>query len=237
MTTNNPILDPREQLDLLVSRIADGEAGEHDWSAFNQMAERSPEAWKILAQAQREHASMSLAVGIALHAADRVDLPTPHAAELFTARRNAPTHIRTWSRLGSYSGWAAAAAVTLLAWNGAFNLGSRRSSLATNPGTSPVQGASVVPTNWTLNTPDDAVQAYLDMGNKNGSVIGELPKRVVVNTEPTVLASGQRGVKVIFIRQFVEQTVVTDLARMSTDETGRPIPIPAAPSVPLTGPQ
>ena len=144
--------------------------------------------------------------------------------------------IRTWSRLGAYSGWAAAAAIALMAWNGAFNLGGRGTrggSIASGPtARAPVQAAG-----WTLNTPDDAVNAYLDLGSKAGNVIGELPTRRVVRREPTVLDGGQPGVRVVYIRQFVEQTVITDMARMATDENGELVPVPAAPSVPFGDPQ
>ncbi len=237
MSNLEPVIDPREQLDLLVSRIADGEADEHDWGAFNALAEKMPDAWKHLARAQREHSALSMAVGVALHGAERVELPTAEAAELFTARRHAPTHIRTLSRLGAYSGWAAAAAVALVAWNGAFRGGGAGEAGPGSAGDGNV--ASIVPAGFTVNSPDDAVKAYLNMGGRNGSVIGELPRRVVVDSEPTTLNGGQRGVRVIYIRQFVEQAVVTDLARVSTDEAGRVIALPAAPSVPppVPGPQ
>jgi hypothetical protein len=236
---NTNHLDPREQLDLLVSRIVDGESGEADWAAFNAMAEQRPEAWKTLAQAQREHGAMSLAVGVALHATDRVELPSVEAADLFTARRHAPARVRTWTRLGAFSGWAAAAAVLVMAWNGAFNFGSVRvpTSIAENPGSTASLGGAVVPAGWTLNTPDDAVRAYLDLGARSGNVIGELPGRVPLRTEPVVLSDGQRAVKVIYLRQFAEQAIVTDLARLATDEAGRPIAVPATPFVPMAGPQ
>lgn len=232
-------LDPREQLDLLVSSIADGEAGEADWVAFNRAAERRPDAWKLLARAQREHGAMSLAVGVALHAAERVELPSVQAAELFAARRNAPTTIRTFSRLGAWSGWAVAAAVALLAWNG--SLGPIGRGGAAGPGTpiaaSAGNAAPVQAAGWTFSTPDDALNAYLDLGSRNGSVIGELPTRPVVRRDPTITEDGQRGVRVVYIRQLVEQAIVTDLARFATDESGRLVPLPAAPAVPLGGPQ
>ena len=100
-----------------------------------------------------------------------------------------------------------------------------------------LEDGAVVPAGWTLNTPDDAVQAYLDLGARSGNVIGELPGRVAVRTEPVVLSDGQRAVKVIYLRQFAEQAIVTDLARLATDEAGRPIAIPATPFVPMSGPQ
>lgn len=238
--SNDNQLDPREQLDLLVSRIADGEAGEADWAAFNTLAERRPEAWKTLAQAQREHGAMSLAVGVALHAADRVELPSPEAAELFTTRRRAPQRVQTWSRLGAWSGWAAAAAVLVMAWNGAFSLqrpaGGGR-PLSADTGNVASLGGAVMPAKWTLNSPEDAVQAYLDLGAQSGNVIGEMPGRIALRTEPVTLTGGQRAVKVIYLRQFAEQAIVTDLARLATDEDGRPVAIPAAPLMPVTGPQ
>jgi hypothetical protein len=120
-----------------------------------------------------------------------------------------------------------------MAWNGAFTLRPR------TPANSPAGNnvASVIPAGWTLNTPDDAVNAYLDIGRKSGNVVGELPSRVVVNSQPVLLDGGQQAVRVMYIRQFVEQTVVTDLGRMTTDEAGRPIVVPMSPVVPVSGPQ
>lgn len=237
-------VDPREQLDLLVSRIADGEAGESDWAAFNALAERSPEAWKVLAQAQRDHGAMSLAVGVALHAADRVELPSRDAAGRFGPQRDGDEvpQIRVLARLGAWSGWAAAAVVAVMAWSGASWLSpvgmSRMTGMVGSGGAGgPTSGASVVPAGWTLNTPDDAVRAYLDLGGRAGNVVGELPSRVVVNTQPMVLDDGQQAVRVVYIRQFVEQAVVTDLMRMATDEAGRAVPVPVSPFVPMSGPQ
>ncbi|MCC6320744.1 MAG: hypothetical protein IT438_04830 [Phycisphaerales bacterium] len=223
------MIDPREQLDLLISRIADGEAGEQDWAAFSALAEADPTgaAWKHLAQAQRDHAAMSLAVGVALHAADRVDLPSQEAAALFTHRRHAPRRLRTFSRLGAFGGWAAAAAVAL-AWFGGFGSGNGpfRGGGETNT-------ANLLPANWTS---DDAARAYLDIGAKQGRVIGELPNRVPVYTQPTTLESGQPGVRVFYVRQFVESAIVTDVARLGLDESGRPVPVPAAMPMPVSWP-
>jgi len=229
--TNDHTLDAREQLDLLVSRIADGEAGEGDWAAFDGLAAKHPDAWKALARAQHDHGAMSLAVGVALHAADRVELPSADAAGLFAARRGAPQRVLTWTRLGAWSGWAAAAAVAVMAWNGTL------AGVARVPRGGGGNTANIVPTGWTLNTPDEAASAYVDIGRKAGSVVGELPTRPVVGRIPMVLESGERGVRVLYIRQFVEQTVVTDLARMSFDEAGRPVAVPVMPAMPVSGPQ
>ncbi|MFN7021505.1 MAG: hypothetical protein ACK4WH_09280 [Phycisphaerales bacterium] len=218
------MIDPREQFDLLISRIADGEATDLDWSEFSRLADAHPSAsaWKQLAQAQREHASMSLAVGVALHAADRVDLPSPSAAAAFVRPVGPQQSARPLWRLGVYGGWAAAAAFAL-AWVGGF--GSSGGPLAGRTGT---QQAGLVPAGWKIDTPDDAVRAYLDVGAKQGRVIGELPNRVPVYSQPAVLDSGQQGVRVFYVRQFIESAVVTDLARIGLDESGRPVPVPAS---------
>lgn len=235
--TKHEGLSPQDQLDLLISRIADGEAGEQDWASFSVLAERQPGAWKALAAAQRDHAAMSLAVGVALHAADRVDLPAHEAAAAWvrgSAGQPAgrPTTLR---RIGAVGGWAAAAAVAL-AWVGGFGGGRMR---AGSPAGGPeIQQAGIVPANWTT---DDAVNAYLEVGGRSGRVLGELPSRVVVDSQPTTLEGGRPGVEVVFVRQFVEKAIVTDLARLGLDETGQrvPVPVPVRSFVPASysGPQ
>lgn len=234
-------LDLRDQLDLLVSRIVDGEASEADWTTFAALAERHPLAWKVLAQSQRDNAALSLTVNVALHAADRVDLPSPDAAQLWTARRAAPARIRTWSRLGAVSGWAAAAVIAFAAYTGAISprpsagnpdAFTQRPLASSAPIPTPAGGA-VQTAGW---MPEDFVRGYMETGARTGQVIGELPSQPVVE-QPVVLESGQRAVKVVFIRKFVEQAVITDLARPVLDESGRIIAVPVAPAVPLAGPQ
>jgi len=201
-------LEVKDQLELLISRIADGEAGDADWAAFSALAAERPAAWRELAQAQRDHAAMSVAVGVALHAAEGVDLPSREAAERFIGRRNAPTHIRTWSRMGAWGGWAVAALVAIAAWGG--HLGMQNNTNSTPAGL------------ITVNSPDDAVKAYLKMGAQSGRVVGELPNRLLVDSRPA--AEGE-GFEVIYIRQFIERRRVDDLLRFGQDEGGRLVPV------------
>lgn len=211
-----------EQLDLLISRIADGEAADRDWSEFRTLADRAPSAWKLLAEAQRDHAALCQAVNASLSAADRVELPLPHVAPVshrtHSAAAHAPVRLRTFTRFGAFAGWAAAAAIAL-AWVG--NLG--RSS---GPALDNTAGL-INPASFTIHTPDDAVKAYLDVGARQGRVIGELPDRVLVDSQPATV-QGRRAVEVVYVRQFVERAVVTDLARLGLDEAGRPIAVPVA---------
>lgn len=206
----------REQIELLMSRIADGEATRRDWDAFAALAEREPGAWKELAAAQRDHASLSLTVGVALHAAEHVELPSREAAAAYLGQsaHAPPTHVRTWSRLGSLTGWGVAACLAVMLFGG----GRFGASPTLQGGTNT---AGILPASYTINNPDDAVKAYLDVGKKQNAVIGELPQRLLVESRP---AENGR-VEVIYVRQFVERAEVNDLMRFGQDESGRPVPV------------
>jgi hypothetical protein len=208
---------PNEQLDLLISRIADGEASRQDWTAFADLAANAPEAWKSLAQAQRDHQSLSLAVGVALHAAERVDLPTRHAADAFL-RRPHPESPASWSRARQFGGWAVAAMIAL-AW-----LGVNGGQFTLNPGKptdSNTAGIISVPKDYFhITSPDDALQLYRDQSKPSGRVLAEVP--VLLESRPN--ATG-RGYEVVYVRQILERAQVENLLRFAQDERGRPIPV------------
>ncbi len=204
---------PDEQIDLLISRIADGEATTQDWSAFSALAEKSPAAWRHLAQAQRDHQSLSLAVGVALHAADRVDLPSRHAADSFLHRERgiSPSH-----RIRQYGGWAVAAAVAL-AWIGV-NGGQFTLPAGKSRGT---ETANIIPAGYfKVDSSDDALQLYRDKGKSDGRFIAEVP--VLLESSPAVTG---KGYEVVYVRQFVERARVDNLLRFAQDETGKLIPV------------
>ena len=212
-STPNPSMpSPDEQIDLLISRIADGEATSQDWSAFATLAERSPSAWKNLAQAQRDHQSLSLAVGVALHAADRVDLPSRDAADIFLHRAHASSPA---TRVRQYGGWAVAAAVAL-AWLG---VNGGQFSLP-GAGRAPNQ-ANIIPAGYfKVNSSDDALQLYRNQGKLDGRFIAEVP--VLLESSPA--ATGQ-GYEVVYVRQFVERARVDNLLRFAQDESGKLFPV------------
>ncbi|HMN42095.1 MAG TPA: hypothetical protein PKE29_14720 [Phycisphaerales bacterium] len=207
-----------EQLDLLVSRIAGGEASADDWTAFNALAAHTPEAWKSLAQAQRDQHSLSLAVGVALHAADHVDLPGRDAADALFQRgrwRQDASHSPAWARARSMGGWAVAAALAL-----AF-LGNRFGVINIQDSPGPSNTASVIPANYfPINNPDDALALYRTQGRQSGRVIAEMP--VLLDSRP---ATTGRGFEVVYVRQILERAQVNDLYRFTKDEANRPIPV------------
>jgi hypothetical protein len=67
-------------------------------------------------------------------------------------------------------------------------------------------------------TADEAREAYLQRGKQDGSVLGEMPAKVIVQGAP--IKDGQ-GYEVVFIRQIVEKARVDDLVRFTSDEAGQ----------------
>lgn len=188
--------------DVLLSRVLDGEASPEDWQAFKALAATDPAVWHELAAAQQDLADLSLAVGAAVARADSVDLPIEqHLGDRLTARVR---QVVTWG------GWLAAAGVTLAALTGA--MGSAGGS-----------GGGVQAAGFgAISTPEDALRAYFEKGQQAGQVVGEVPERVVVRTEP--MPNGA-GFEVIYLRQIMERAVVPDLYRLGADELGQVVPV------------
>lgn len=212
-----PTLDHtrRDQLDLLITRIADNCATGEDWRAFSAMAEGDAGAWKSLAQAQRDQAVLGLAVNLRVHAAERVELPDLAAAHGFgLGGRDVRVTRVGWSRLGASAGWIAAACL-LLAWIGSGNF--MKPAVVQPGGGGPTQAAGLM----TVGSAEDAAKAYVELGKKQDVVLGELPQRVLVESRP-----GPDGkLEVIYIRQFVERARTDNLVRFGTDELGNPVPV------------
>ncbi len=206
MTTSPDNLDiaTRDRVDMLVSRISDAEARPEDWGAFNELAERLPWAWRELARAQRDHAAMCVAVGVAIQTADSVFLPSRLGGRAGASGAEART------RLGAWAGWAVAACL------GTAFLGVMRPPA---PGNLPGNAAGVNLANW---TPNDYVQGYVESGEKTGLVLGEVPRRLLLESRP--LERGD-GFEVVYVRQFVERAQVSDLVRFTTNEAGRAVPV------------
>lgn len=204
-------------LEVLASRIADQCADEQDWATFAALAQSSPrgsaEAWRMLAELQRESAELSMAVQERVEIAARVALPAAGVGVRASGAHTDPSRIsglrdawrspheahrpsaglNRWNRLGM-AGWAVAACLGL-AW-----LGAGRFTMTTPDAPSPVGGseaglasAVVNPANWTIHTPDDALRAYMDVGGKSGRVLGELPQRVIVRALPVDARGDSRG--------------------------------------------
>lgn len=198
-----------DELDLLISRIVDGEASDAEWTSFRDVASRTPKAWEQLAQWQHDHRMMCEAVGGAIAVAEARDVPAAGSA-LVSRVRSAM----------SWGGWAAAAAVALTVWMNQTGAPSRPTD---DDGYTAGLDFPVTP-----RTPDEALDRYLEIGKNDGRVIRQLPDRVLVQSEP--LQSG--GYEVVFIRQIMEREVVKQFYEVQgtvVDENGNRLRIRMAP--------
>lgn len=196
--TPQPAVDPVLRRDMLISQIIDAEGDGSAWNQFTQLAASDPAAWRELAQAQRDHAALSHTLTRAVAAADVVELPAPGIAG----------RMHHAARLSRTAGWAVAAALAL-AW-----FGSQFAPVRPNA----ENIAGLPPNTFQLNTPQDALAAYQQLGRRSGSVLGEVPDRVIVEYKP--LASGD-GFEVVFLRQFMERAEVPKLFQVTRDDSGQ----------------
>jgi hypothetical protein len=240
---------PHAQEDLLISRIVDGVAVDADWQAFNELAARAPHdatggAWRRLAIAQRQHASLGREVRAEITSA-AMSLQEIACAIDDIARGDDQCAVRRhagrpraagWSgriarALFASGGWAVAASL-VLAWiiAGAFGFtGPRDSRIADgldgNPGANP----NVI----TVSNADDALNAYYHFGRSSGQVLGEMPARVPVDVRQL---ENSDAVEVVYVRQFMERAQVRDLNLVgySRDELGRTVPITSTTVIPAS---
>lgn len=192
--------------DILISRVVDGSALDHDWAAMESLAQKDPLLWRELAQSQRQHAALVSLVNEASRIADATDIEIPE------------THvIGRLSGVARWGGWAAAAAITV-AWLGGLRTGV--------PVTNTADLTRGLGSSQKFDSPADALGAYLELGGQQGTVLGEMPAKVVIRTVPA--DDGSPRYDVYYLRQIVERARVDDLYRMSNDELGRgAAPVPA----------
>jgi len=187
--------------DLLISRAVDESASDADWDAIKTLAETDPTIWRDVARAQHEQAELAAQVEAAIGIADEIDAPVEaHMNARFSYR------LRT---VATWGGWAVAAAMAM-AW--------MTPGLTGHPPTTPAggQNASFLPI-----TSQAALEQYIDQGKQEGSVIGEIPGHVIVETIPQ-----GTGVEVIFVRQIMERKHISRFYRQGQDELGRPTAVP-----------
>lgn len=201
-------LDPStpDGRDLLISRVIDAEASPEDWSSFRALAEADPTVWRDLADAQRQNEVLGEAFRDEVRVADSVELPELIADEAPFQRR--------LDSIGRWGGWAAAAAI-LLVWSTGLPLGSN-------------QNAALIPIGTALSdaTPDEAMDRYIEAGQRAGRVVGEMPDRLVIETIP----QGDGSIEVVYLRQIIERRVTDQVFRESKTDSGAivPVRIPAA---------
>lgn len=224
--TPDPSSGSEAVVDLLISRVVDGVAGPRDWTAIERTAATDPGIWREVALAQRDHAELVAVVGRATSRAEGLDLP---------ASANYPLHARpAFGRVGTYLGWAAAAAFAVLLYRGA------PPQQVTPTGRPQAASLFVNDTSPAVASPAEALDLYVTRGQQTGRVIAELPEKILVKATPVSDDDGDR-LEVVYIRQIVERTTVPVLYRFAPDDTGQllapvPIRIEPQPATPTRGP-
>ncbi len=193
--------------DILISRVVDGLAGDGDWSALERLGDADPTVWRELATAQRQHAMLFGAVEREIELADHVEAPEVH-----------PSVIRFPGASVKWTGWAAAAAITLVWAAGRGGLGSAGNDGSYRP---PADTASLVPVSG---APEQYLQNYIDRGRQDGFVVGQMQSKPVVELRP-VQVEGGTAYDVVYARVILERTRLPNVYRLTTDEFGGQFPV------------
>ncbi|GAB4386485.1 MAG: hypothetical protein Kow0022_15630 [Phycisphaerales bacterium] len=198
--------------DVLIGRVIDGEASAADWQCLRAMAEQDPRIWDELEQTQALHRHLCAGVNDACSAASNVDVPGVHAEQIISARI---------ARIGAWGGWLAAAAL-LLSWAVGLPPAGKRHVAAGSV------GPSLGPEYVRIETPEDALQVYVDRGRDAGSVVGLVADPRIVQTR--ALPDGS-GLEVLLVREILERRLVNQVYRLGTDDAGnvRPVPVQITP--------
>lgn len=217
--------------ELLISRVIDARAGAAEYAELSEIARVDPTVWTELADAQAIESKLRNAgLGVldqvlASHqvlGAERSDVigsignDQPHG-DLGQGGRDRRAGGgdgggRTrWAGLG----WGIAAVLAL---------GMTAQMLGIRRGDGLSGTAGLGPTAATFTTPEAGLDAYLTLGKASGKVVGEMPQKYVIQSEPSQLPDG--GLEVLYLRQFIERAVVKDTYRLGTDELGRTILVP-----------
>ncbi len=183
--------------ELLVNRLVDEEATTEDWKEFGLLAEVEPSLWRDLAELQHQRQALARGMDLELAIADDVELPI--------------TPSRWMSHPAAWAGWLVAA-VLAVSWSLGLNGFVKNGNPDTNE-------ASLGPS---FSSSDEALNAYLDQGRREGVVLGELPTKVLLESNPV---SNGNGYNVVYYRVIVERRRVPTLIHFepARDEVGNPL--------------
>lgn len=189
--------------DILLTRVLDGHASPEDWAAFRVMAAKEPAVWADLADVQQDRAELEIALAQATQVADHIDAPVDIVTgEGLTARLN---------RAVAWVGWIAAATLAIT------TITVHRVQHTTDASPSTQQAGLL-----SVSSPQEALNMYFNKGKETGTVLGEVPDRVLLQTIPS---SDGQGYELIYLRQIVEKTHANELYQLATDEAGRSVPV------------
>jgi len=212
--------------DVVLSRLLDGRGRAADWRHLREATAADAVVWDRIIGSAGDQDLLGDVVGMAGDRAGEMNLlPAPGCVDAppvplaFAAPR--PDGRRTDRAVRSARlGWLVAACMAL----GLVSLSLKPRTGAEAPGM--VAGLNL--DNWSAN---DLMNKYKDRASKDGTLVAEMPQRVVLETRPT--ADG-KGHEVLYMRQFIERAVVDDLYKLGVDDAGRPVMVPASMTKPRT---
>lgn len=197
----------------MICRVVEGGGTERDWSEFVARADRDPGLWRDLAESQRDHAVLGRFVDREVTLSDYIDAPVDSIDEpqgegeaRTPAMEVSVVRTGVLARIGGWSGWAVAAMIAL-AWIIAFGVTGR--NLPNNGGQD--FGPGVIP----VSNANEAWDAYLRKGREAGSVLREVPERVLLDSRPS---PDGNGLDLLYLRQVVERTTVPHLDYIAEPE-------------------
>jgi len=215
--------------DILLDAIVEGGRIESQWSQWTELAEEDPALWRRLAEAQRNQLALERTMSGAAQLAERAASTASMAgasrdgsgaggdAALATHAKRGPATSRS-AALRTWSGWAVAASLVIA--GAILQLGG-----GDNAGVPPTDAQPVVqqPGEYDRSdsemTPEQAFDRYLALGRKAGTVVEELPTRVLLDAQPSETGIGY---DVTYLRQIKEQATVPDLYEViGQDDQGR----------------
>ncbi|UCD75353.1 MAG: hypothetical protein JSV91_00240 [Phycisphaerales bacterium] len=198
----------------LISRVVEGGGTDGEWAEVVALAERDPRRWRELAETQRDHAVLARLVEREVSLADYVDAPVELMGEASGGRSRAAVdgplvETEPLARIGRFSGWAVAALIALV-WVISVGLPDRVRPVGD------LQTAGIIP----VANATEAWNAYLQKGRESGSVVRELPERVLLDSRTL---PGGDGFELLYLRQVVERTTVPYLDYVREQEgAGQP---------------
>lgn len=208
--------------DVVFSRLLDGRGKVADWQRLREATagDTGAAAWDRIIGSAGDQDVLGEVMGLAGERAGETDLhramfeTVPAPLTLPSAQGRRTDRAVRAARLG----WLVAACMAL----GLVSVSLRPSGGGGGGGT---QGANLAPFSLENLSSSDLMNGYKARAAKEGTLVGELPQRVVIETRPS--ADG-KGYEVLYMRQFIERAIVDDLYKLGTDETGRPVMVPTS---------
>jgi hypothetical protein len=189
---------PELEAEVLMTRIVDGEATDHDRERFTRLAEANPEMWRRLALRQQDMTLLKARVEHELSVIDQSEVPQSAVAN--NARMHLGPSLRWLIALSSL----AAVVVISAIWFA--------SSIHTQDSQN-VQGGNLIPAGNSAAelTPDEHLRLYLQAG----FVIGELPPTLLQVDE---MSDGRKAARIL--RRIEEVIILPSDQDVPVDDQG-----------------